>query len=60
MGFLIGKKTYLVAILTAALTFLKMAGHISEEVYQQLLALLAAGGIATVRSAISGLDRRRN
>ena len=59
MGFLIGKKTYIVAILTAVLTFLKMAGHITEEMYQQLLALLAAGGIATVRAAINRLDRRR-
>lgn len=50
--FLDGKKTYLVAGMMALLVFAKTVGWITEDVYTQLIALLTATGIATLRNAI--------
>lgn len=52
------KKTYVVAILAAVVTGLKYAGFLTEDTYQLLMGLLASGGIATVRAAISKIDNR--
>ena len=52
-NFLVGRKSYVIAALTATLTFLKMTGHINDDLYQSLLALLGAGAVASVRAAIS-------
>lgn len=51
------KKTYLVAILAAALTGLKYAGLIDDATYQLLMGLLGSGAVATVRAAISKVER---
>lgn len=46
-----GKKTYISAGVMAALTFLKLAGIIDEQVYQALMALAAATGLAALRAS---------
>lgn len=55
LNFLAGKKTYLVAAATGTLTALHALGKISDGLYQQLLVLLGAGGLAAVRAAIANL-----
>lgn len=51
-----GYKTYIVAILTAALTLLHSLGYIDDTLYQSLLALLAAGAVGTVAAKINRLN----
>jgi hypothetical protein len=52
-----GYKTYLVAAATAALTAAKMLGYIDDASYQNLMLLLGAGGLATVRAAIAKTEK---
>lgn len=52
------KKTYMVAVLAAVVAGLKFSGVITEDFYQLLMGLLASGGVATVRAAISKIDHR--
>lgn len=52
------RRTYVVAVLAAAVTGLKFAGLITEEVFQLLMGLLASGGIASVRAAINRVEQR--
>lgn len=51
-----GYKTYIVAVLSAALTLIHTIGYIDESTYQSLLALLAAGGISTVAAKINRIN----
>lgn len=51
-----GYKTYIVAILTAALAAAHALGYIDEQTYQSLLALLAAGGLSTVAAKINRMN----
>ena len=53
LNMLKGYKTYLVAALTAALTFAHSMGYIDTTTYQALLALLGAGGLASVAAKIN-------
>ena len=48
-----GYKTYIVAILTAALTVAKSLGYIDDQTYQTLIALLGAGALGTVAAKIN-------
>lgn len=52
MHFLKGKKTYLVAIAIVALTGLKTLEVIDDETFKTIVALLGAGGLATMRAAV--------
>lgn len=51
-----GYKTYLIAIATAALAIAHALGKIDDALYQSLLALLGAGGIAAVGAKINRLN----
>lgn len=61
---LAGYKTYIIAALVAILAGLHAMGYIDEATYQTLLALLAAGGTATVAAKIgriqSNIDEKLN
>jgi hypothetical protein len=48
-----GYKTYIVAGLAGALTIAHALGYIDSDGYATLMALLGAGGVATVRAAIA-------
>lgn len=48
-----GSRSYLVAAAVAAVTVAYTLGYIDEKMYQSLLGLLGAGGLAAVRAAIS-------
>lgn len=52
--FLNGKKTYVSAALLAAVVFCYHAGIIDQNTYNQLWALLTAGGLAALRVAVDG------
>lgn len=52
LKFLSGRKTYLVAVCFALLTFAEHSGWISKELNAQLTTLLTGAGLATLRSAI--------
>jgi len=47
-----GKKTYIVAILMAALSAVRALGLIDEGTYQAILALLSGLGLATLRAGV--------
>ena len=47
-----GKKTYLTAILIAAITVAHQMGWIDDNTYKTLLALLGAGGLAALRAGV--------
>lgn len=53
MDILKGRKTYLIAAAVAVVVFARMAGLIDEGVYQVVLGLLGAGGLATLRAGMS-------
>ncbi len=55
-----GYKTYIIAILTAVLTFLHSAGYIDDSLYQTLLALLGAGALGTVSAKINSIKNEIN
>jgi hypothetical protein len=52
-----GYKTYLVAAAAGALTVAQMLGYIDAEAYANLMLLLGAGGVATLRAAISKVEK---
>lgn len=51
--YLQGKKTYLIALGIAADVFAYKMGWVDESVYQLVLGLLGAGGLASLRSAVA-------
>ena len=51
-----GYKTYIIAILTAALTVAHALHYIDDATYQALMALLASGGVATVAAKINRMQ----
>ena len=51
MEWLKGKKTYIIAGLIAVLSAAKYLGYVNEETFNLFTALLAGGGLATLRSA---------
>ena len=57
VSWLKGKKTYIVAALTAIVAFLHSTGQIDDATYQTLLALLGAGALATVSAKINRLEQ---
>lgn len=57
MNWLKGKKTYIVAALAFAVNVAYMLGYITEELRNELLALLGTGAIATVAAKINRLSR---
>jgi len=52
-----GYKTYIIAAIVAVLAGLHAMGYIDEATYQTLLALLAAGGAATVSQKINRIEQ---
>jgi len=50
-----GYKTYIIAILLAAVTLAHSLGYINDQLYQALLALLSSGGLATVAAKMNGI-----
>lgn len=52
-----GYKTYIVAILTAAVTLLHSLGYIDDTLFQTLLALLGAGALGTVSAKINNIQK---
>lgn len=59
LTFLAGKKTYIVAILMGVITALEAAGMIDAETMQTILAVLAALGLTTLRSAIPKIPEKK-
>jgi hypothetical protein len=53
-----GYKTYLVAILAAAVTAANALGYIDDETFKTLMALLNAGAIGTVAAKINRVDKK--
>lgn len=58
INFLKGKKSYIIAIVGAIITFCYIAGYMSKETYQVLMTLIGVGTIASVRVAIAGLAKK--
>lgn len=54
-----GKKTYIVAILMAAIQAGKMMGYITEELANELLKLLGVGAVGTVAAKINRIQKDR-
>lgn len=48
-----GKKTYLMAGLIGVATMVRALGWIDDSVYQALLGLLGAGGLAALRAGVT-------
>jgi hypothetical protein len=48
-----GFKTYIVAVLAAAVTVAHMLGYLDESSFQSLMALLGSGAIATVAAKLN-------
>jgi len=53
LEFLKGKKTYLVAVGLAILTFLLNAGIIDQATYDQIYGYLTALGLLTLRAGVA-------
>ena len=53
MSFLSGWKSYLIALAVVIVSGLHAQGYIGDAIYQTLIGLLAGGGIAALRAAIS-------
>jgi hypothetical protein len=53
-----GYKTYIIAALIAVATAANYLGYLSNEAYQTILALLGAGGLATMRASVSKVDKK--
>lgn len=47
-----GKKTYILAAIAGLLTVAHALGWITSEVYQTLMGLVGAGGLATLRQGV--------
>jgi hypothetical protein len=50
---LAGKKTYIVGFLIAVVTFVHQMGWIEPGVYQTIMGLLGAGGLAALRAGVN-------
>lgn len=57
LNWLKGKKTYIVAALAFAVNVAYMMGYITEEMRNELLALLGTGAVATVAAKINRLNK---
>lgn len=53
-----GKKTYILAILIGVMSAAKALGWINESIFQTLMGILGASGLATLRSSIVGIDKK--
>jgi len=56
MSNLSGYKTYIIAALIAVATGVRYLGYIDDAMYQTLLGLLGAGGLATMRASVNKID----
>ena len=54
---LTGYKTYIVAAAMAAATAAKALGWIDEAVFQTVMGLLGASGVATLRAGVAKAER---
>lgn len=50
---LVGKKTYLVALALALLTFARAGGWIDDNIYETLLGIMGALGLGALRSGLA-------
>lgn len=55
--FLSGKKTYILAGLVAITAFSQSMGYVDSSVANLIYTILGAGSVATVRAAISKVDK---
>ena len=53
MEFLKGKKTYLLAFTAAVIVGLQLAGYIDKELANELLKLIGAGSLVTLRLGVA-------
>ena len=53
LQFLQGKKTYIVAVIMGIITVLEYLGKISPEARNQILNMLTALGLATLRAGVN-------
>ncbi len=53
-----GKKSYLVAVALFALGGLHAMGFIPDEIYQAIIGMLGGLGLATLRNAVSNVDKK--
>lgn len=53
LTWLVGRKTYLIALAMALLAFAKSVEWIDEATYQTLLGLLGGAGLATLRAGVT-------
>jgi len=53
-----GKRTYIIAALAAIVTLVKYLGYIDEDLFQMLLGLLGAGGVATMAAKVNRIDKK--
>lgn len=56
LGFLSGKKSYIIAIAIGISTTLHVLGILSDTAFQTAMGILAGGGFAAIKSAISKND----
>ncbi|MBW1918500.1 MAG: hypothetical protein JRI57_10850 [Deltaproteobacteria bacterium] len=50
---LVGKKTYLVALALALLTFARAGGWIDDNIYETLLGIMSALGLGALRAGLA-------
>ena len=55
--FLDGKKSYVVGICITVVFLLRLYDVIPEELFQQLLVLLGAGGLISIKSALKKIEK---
>jgi hypothetical protein len=53
MSWISGKKTYILALVIAALSVLQYFDVFGEDVYMELLGLVGAGGLASLRAGVT-------
>lgn len=53
-----GYRTYIIAVLIALAAGAKYLGYIEQSVFETLLVLLGAGGLATTRAAVANVDKK--
>lgn len=53
LGWLSGKKTYLIAVATILVAGLHTVGYVTDSGYNAALALLGAGGLAALRAGVT-------
>jgi hypothetical protein len=53
-----GNKTYIIAVLIALATGVKYLGYIDDTLYQTIIGVLGAGGLATMRKSVENVDKK--